>query len=423
MKILHCLNHFLPSQTAGTEVYTWALCKGLQQQNIIAEVVMPNYGKKEATGYEHDGIRVHQFAEPSVIDRDLQMGFSIPEGVAHFTRLVKELKPDIIHFHELAGSNGFTLHHVKAIRSMGFKIVMTFHIVDYSCKAKTLMYKDATLCDGIIDEYRCSECMLSKQLTPSQIKPVLTIAKMLYKLNADVSHFHSKAATALSYPFLIHKLKKDLFSLQSNCDQLVVLTKWYQKILINNGLKEEKITLITQGLVNQSSQIETSELTGIEKLKLIFVGRISPFKGLHLILEAIERFDDNDICLDVYGAGEDEYAKEHISKMQKSQNVDFKGKLEPSLVVNTMHHYDAFVLASTVCEMSPLVIQEAYAAGIPVIASDVYGNAEQIRDGVDGWLFKFNDRNDLYKILKSKSRRYLTAMEKMVYDFRIFHNN
>jgi glycosyltransferase involved in cell wall biosynthesis len=41
------------------------------------------------------------------------------------------------------------------------------------------------------------------------------------------------------------------------------------------------------------------------------------------------------------------------------------------------------------------VIQEAFAAGLPVLASDVYGNAEQITDGINGWLFRFNDVADL----------------------------
>ena len=50
--------------------------------------------------------------------------------------------------------------------------------------------------------------------------------------------------------------------------------------------------------------------------------------------------------------------------------------------------------------MSPLVIQEAFAAGLPVIASNVYGNAEQITHGINGLLFNFNDPQDLLKQLR-----------------------
>jgi glycosyltransferase involved in cell wall biosynthesis len=45
--------------------------------------------------------------------------------------------------------------------------------------------------------------------------------------------------------------------------------------------------------------------------------------------------------------------------------------------------------------MSPLVIQEAFAAGLPVIASNVYGNAEQISHNHNGLLFGINNVNEL----------------------------
>jgi glycosyltransferase involved in cell wall biosynthesis len=47
--------------------------------------------------------------------------------------------------------------------------------------------------------------------------------------------------------------------------------------------------------------------------------------------------------------------------------------------------------------MSPLVIQEAFAAGIPVIASNVYGNAEQISHNHNGLLFEFNNVYELHE--------------------------
>jgi glycosyltransferase involved in cell wall biosynthesis len=72
------------------------------------------------------------------------------------------------------------------------------------------------------------------------------------------------------------------------------------------------------------------------------------------------------------------------------KNIKWKGRLQQQDVLNTMQQYDALCLCSTFSEMSPLVIQEAFAAGIPVIASNVYGNAEQIRHEQDGLLFRFN---------------------------------
>ena len=50
--------------------------------------------------------------------------------------------------------------------------------------------------------------------------------------------------------------------------------------------------------------------------------------------------------------------------------------------------------------MSPLVIQKAFEAKIPVLASDVYGNAKQIIHNKNGWFFKFNDQSSLINQLQ-----------------------
>jgi glycosyltransferase involved in cell wall biosynthesis len=47
--------------------------------------------------------------------------------------------------------------------------------------------------------------------------------------------------------------------------------------------------------------------------------------------------------------------------------------------------------------MSPLIIQESFSVGVPIIASKVYGNMEQIQHGINGLLFEFNNSIDLKK--------------------------
>ena len=86
MKTLHVLNHFLPQQTAGTEVYTWALGKHLQNHGIDVKVVIPHYGERESYSYIYDGLFVYQYAETSVVDRSLILGFRFPDGLINFEK-------------------------------------------------------------------------------------------------------------------------------------------------------------------------------------------------------------------------------------------------------------------------------------------------------------------------------------------------
>src|SRR5207249_4365601 len=62
--------------------------------------------------------------------------------------------------------------------------------------------------------------------------------------------------------------------------------------------------------------------------------------------------------------------------------------------------HDMLCLPSAFSEMSPLVIQEAFGAGLPVLASEVYGNAELIKHNRNGLLFTFKSLDSLYVQLK-----------------------
>jgi glycosyltransferase involved in cell wall biosynthesis len=186
-----------------------------------------------------------------------------------------------------------------------------------------------------------------------------------------------------------------LNTLVISCNKFVVLTNWYKKVLLQNGVNENNLSLITQGLPSDVI-VNKTERSAKLPLKIIFVGRISHFKGLHLLLEAYKEFSFSQLELSIYGKdGNDDYAKECKKIVERLPNVKWNNILESNDVLQTMANHHLLCLPSTFSEMSPLVIQEAFAAGIPVLASNVYGNAEQITDGENGWLFNFNDTDDL----------------------------
>ena len=66
---------------------------------------------------------------------------------------------------------------------------------------------------------------------------------------------------------------------------------------------------------------------------------------------------------------------------------------------------DAIVTPSIWWENSPLVIQEAFAAGKPVICSDIGGMAEKVRHGVDGLHFETGNPGHLAQLLARLARK------------------
>lgn len=397
MKIIHVLNRFLPYQTAGTEIYVWALSKQLQNNGFQVKIVIPNYGEDISENYVYDELQVHKFAENSVVDRSLIMGFRKPNGLTFFIEYLKEFQPTIVHFHELAGSNGITLHHVTAAKSLGIKVLFTFHLAGYTCKTGTLLYNSNSLCNGEILINKCSNCYLhSKGYT--HFKYLLNpISQLLQVVNINSTKWNNKIGTALGTSFIIEKQKHDFQRLIDNCDKVIALTKWYEKMLLLNGVSQNKINFIPQGLPLKALHQDFSKKNISDKpLRLIFLGRISHFKGLHLLIDALFKLPKDSVLLDIYGQADNSNYEQLLKDKTKSfDNIRWCGKLKQDDVIDTMQQYHTLCLCSTFSEMSPLVIQEAFAAGIPVLASNVYGNAEQITDGKNGWLFKFNDSDAL----------------------------
>jgi glycosyltransferase involved in cell wall biosynthesis len=396
LKVLQVLNHFLPQQTAGTEVYTWALCKHLQNNGVDVRVLIPHFGEKTSNDYIYDGIRVHQYAEPSVVDRSLIMGFRIPDGLIYFKKYISDERPDIIHFHELAGSNGITLNHVLFAKQTSAKVIMTFHLSGYSCKTGTLIQLEKKTCDGVIDLKNCSNCYLQSNGYAKFARLLTTSSKFLHNFSINTTHWQNKVGTAFGVVPIISKLKEDLNSLVSHCDYVIAISKWYEAILIANGVNQNKIRVIKQAIPLEPSSSISYRKDSEVPLKLIFLGRISKFKGLHLLIEAVKNIDPLSVQLSIYGKSNDAFYESSLKLQTASnKNILWNGKLNQKDVIKTLQQNDVLCLCSTFSEMSPLVIQEAFKAGIPVIASNVYGNSEQISHNTNGLLFEFNNVNDL----------------------------
>jgi len=396
MKVLQVLNHFLPNKIAGTEVYTWALCKQLQLQDIEVKIVIPNYGKTETSNYVYDGLFVYQYAEPSKVDRSLIMGLRTPDGLIHFEEFIRKEQPNIIHFHELAGSNGITLKHVEVAKQSSAKVIMTLHLVGYSCKTGTLSYLKKSACDGVMDLQKCSNCHLHSTGHGKIAGPLTSISSLLYNFSINPTYLQNKVGTALGTVSIISKLMEDLHFLVSQCDYIVSVTDWYQKVLLANGVNESKIKIIKQGLPFAHRQVISVERKLHTPLKLVFLGRINKSKGLHLLIKALNDIDPNLVELSIFGNSDDVlYESTLKAETAFKTNISWNGKLNQQDVIINLGQHDILCLCSTLSEMSALVIQEAFAAGIPVIASNVYGNAEQICHNYNGLLFDFNNVQDL----------------------------
>jgi glycosyltransferase involved in cell wall biosynthesis len=129
--------------------------------------------------------------------------------------------------------------------------------------------------------------------------------------------------------------------------------------------------------------------------RLLFVGRLAAVKGLPVLLESIAALKSQhpDILLNIAGDGPDRAALEKQAKDLGLENdVKFLGYQSQSQVRDLLRETDVFAMASF-AEGVPVVLMEAMAAGVAVVATQIAGIPELVEDGVSGFLVPPSDPN------------------------------
>jgi glycosyltransferase involved in cell wall biosynthesis len=128
--------------------------------------------------------------------------------------------------------------------------------------------------------------------------------------------------------------------------------------------------------------------------RLAFFGQLSHYKGINVLLEAVKQLADEkvDVHLSIHGANIElhpqDFQDEFNSLLEAcGDSVTFAGQYDHDDLPALMEDTDWVVVPSIWWENSPLVIQEAFLHGRPVICSDIGGMAEKVTDGTDGLHF------------------------------------
>jgi glycosyltransferase involved in cell wall biosynthesis len=133
---------------------------------------------------------------------------------------------------------------------------------------------------------------------------------------------------------------------------------------------------------------------------------LTPFKGIDVLLRAVRRLGaDWEGHLWIHGANYEAQipeVQEEIDALlaETRGTVTFAGPYDPASLPRLMAETDWVVVPSVWWENSPLVIQEAFQHGRPVICSDIGGMAEHVRHEVDGLHFRARDHEALARVLQ-----------------------
>jgi glycosyltransferase involved in cell wall biosynthesis len=172
---------------------------------------------------------------------------------------------------------------------------------------------------------------------------------------------------------------------------------------LDTDLYSPKMPHDTKGLIAKTKEIVnfvTKNFIKRGQVNLLFVGGLDSahyFKGLVVLFEALTKLEYKYWRLNIVGTGNlMEFYQQQASDLGISKKIKFLGRLEEADLVRTYQTSDIFILPSiNRHEAFGLVLTEAMACGVPVIASDLPGVRKVFRDGLDGLLAETGNAQDL----------------------------
>jgi glycosyltransferase involved in cell wall biosynthesis len=412
LKILHVPYTYYPDPVGGTEIYVEQLVQGLSALNIENIVVAPG---KTNECYEHRGVMVQRIpVDNDVRDLNQLYGEGDEEAARFFGTLLHTHQPDIVHLH--AYTRIVSARLAQQAQARNIRVVFTYHTPTASCLRSGLMLWGREACDGVLDADRCTRCRLHSLGLP---KPVATLmARVPQPLREWGNDKQGGVWTALRMRELVARQHAAFHFLMAQVDVTVALCEWTRQLLLNNAVPPEKILVVPHGLKLENEKPLPLERDTVRQdgLRVVMLGRLEPIKGVDLLVRALEELPNAPITLDIYGIMQSEsetsFARQLRQWIVKDKRIRLLPPVPHAQVIPLLQHYDLLAVPSQWFETGPLVVLEAFAAGIPVLGSDLGGIAEKVIDGVNGMLVHSLDANAWRQALHSLSQDR-TIVERM----------
>ena len=278
-------------------------------------------------------------------------------------KIIREKKIDIVHVHNTLNLVSPSVYY--AAKSCNVPVVQTIHNFRLLCPAATF-YRDGHICEDCVQ------------------KGLFCSVKHNCYRGSKVQTLACVITTKIHKALGIYRKINYICLAEFNKDKLLMLNKPGKR----KTIMPEKV-FIKPNMTYR--QMET--IVGEKQSYYLFAGRIEAIKGMDILINAFEKIPEKQLVIAGTGTQLEAY-KESVSERQL-KNIDFLGFVEPSKLKNLMKGARALIVPSQWYETFGMTVIEAFSVGTPVIAADIGNLSSLIKEGINGWKFRYDSVDEL----------------------------
>lgn len=312
--------------------------------------------KEDVYLYERTNHEINSYSLSKKLGFVAEMNWS-RKSYQEMKKVLKEFRPDVVHFHNIFFMISPSVFY--ACREENVPVVQSQHNFRLLC-SNGLFFRDNRVCE---------EC-LPRSLWHG-------IIHRCYK--------NSLVITMLAVWMLERNWKKGTWKDLVDC--YITATEFSRQKYIAGGISPEKIRVKPHFL--NASPKRREDLGNYA----LYVGRLSPEKGVRILLEAWRHIKD--IPLKIMGSGPSHNALRSFTAEERMDNVEFLGYLTQDQYADYMKKAKFIVVPSICYENFPRIVVEAYAFGVPILASRLGTMADLVKNKETGLLFEAGNAQDL----------------------------
>lgn len=413
MRILHYALGFSPYRTGGLTKY----CEDLMTEQIRnGHQVLLLWPGRMGCRYKEPFIRIKK-GKDSIVSCELLHPLPVPldEGILDmeeymrkadkkiYLNFLKEVKPDVIHFHTFMGIHKEFL---EAANNLKIRTVYTTHDY-YGLCFKATFFAAGDVCDGDCRYCRtCNETALS-------IRKIRTMQSGIYRYLKDakiVKYLRKKHRNAFfENGESGNNIEIEDYELQSRRYQklrayYINMFQTLDVIHFNSSVTEKIFLKYIRPKYSKVINISNREIgdhkvykeVSAEKIRISFLGALSPAKGYKMLQETLTELYENgnrNFLLQIFDGNRT------VNEFTKSYD-----RFSHEQLGEIMKNTDILVVPSIWYETFSLIVLEGLSYGVPVAVSSHVGAKDLLEDGTTGYIFqptKEGLKSVLQKVLDS----------------------